>query len=37
MENEKMGKELENFESDKDSISCNGSLLAFKTLPYPLN
>jgi folate-binding protein YgfZ len=28
---------LENFESDKDSISCNGSLLAFKTLPYPLN
>jgi tRNA-modifying protein YgfZ len=28
---------LENFESNKDSISCNGSLLAFKTLPYPLN
>ncbi len=28
---------LENFESDKDSISCNGSLLAFKTLPYTLN
>jgi folate-binding protein YgfZ len=28
---------LENFESDKDNISCNGSLLVFKTLPYPLN
>jgi folate-binding protein YgfZ len=28
---------LENFESNKDSISCNGSLLAFKTLPYQLN
>jgi folate-binding protein YgfZ len=28
---------LENFESDKGNISCNGSLLAFKTLPYPLN
>ena len=28
---------LENFESDKENISCNGSLLAFKTLPYPLN